>query len=530
MADLPNGFTGFPRARKRDDDEFESAGEASRKLQEALASGEGVPGPSTKSPIADSVLGIHRGPDRGRDEKPFAPAHSKKPGESHVTGAFYSPKIGRHAASGPREQAGDSVSASESGAANAAPSETLSGLTADPIERAVLAEPESAPDPVEPLDPADERWAWLEIDLAAIRHNVAEVRRRLGSRTRLMAVVAADAYGHGAVECSQAMLGAGADQLAVATVSEGVELRRAGIEAPVVVLQQPPFASIPLLVQHHLAPAIYEPDFAVAFGEEADRHGLAAPYHLAVNTGMNRIGISHRDAVEFLHQVSFHRALVLAGTFTHFATADGNDPFDFEAAARRFDEAVDSIRAAGFDPGLVHAANSAAMLRYPQVHYDMVRCGIALYGIQPCDSLRERFDIRPAMSVHARITDARLVPMSEGVSFGYLYRSPGSVKVCTVPLGYADGLQQRLSGKVDFIVGGRYHRQVGAICMDQCMFEVDLRDRNNVGLDPQIGDHVLVVGEEGAAQVTVDYLAEKAHTIPPEILAGFGQRLGRVYK
>ena len=470
MADYLNGFTGFAGRR---DEGFESAGEASRRLQEALAAGVGVPGPSTNSPVADNVL----------DQVPSRA------------------KVGRHAAASQLRESDFAVGAN--------------GFDLDELDA---------------IPPHDRQWAWLEIDLAAIRHNVAETRRYLQPRTRLMAVVAADAYGHGAVECSKAMLGAGADRLAVSSVPEGVQLRKAGVAAPILVLEQPPSTSIPLLLAYNITPTIYEPDFAVAYGELADLHGLSAPYHLAVNTGMNRVGVSFRDAVEFLQQVSFHRALVLEGTFTHFATADSSETLDFQVAARHFAEAIESICGAGFDPGIVHAANSAATYRFPEVHYDMVRCGISLYGIHSCEATRDRLDIRPAMSVHARIIDTHIVPMSEGVSYGYRYRSPGSVKICTVPIGYADGLRRGLSGNIDFIMDGRYYPQVGVICMDRCMFEIDLRNRRNLAFDPQVGDHVVIVGEQGAAQVTMDELAEKAGTVPYEIVVGFAQRLAREYR
>jgi alanine racemase len=160
----------------------------------------------------------------------------------------------------------------------------------------------------------------------------------------------------------------------------------------------------------------------------------------------------------------------------------------------------------------------------------MVRCGLSLYGIHPCEATRDRVDLRPAMSVHARIIDTHIVPVSEGVSYGYQYRSPGSVKICTLPIGYGDGLRRCLSGNIDFIMDGHYYPQVGAICMDQCMFEVDLRNRRRLTLDPQIGEHVIIVGEQGAAAITIDELAEKAGTVPDEITVGFGQRLARVYR
>ena len=472
MTDTLNGFTGFPKR----DENFESAAEASRKLQEAIASGAIGSRTPSPTPVPANVLqGVFGGADSP------ASANADEPGTDEERA--------------PQSQA----------------------LAFDFEE-------------LDNMPERDKRWAWLEIDLSAIRHNVATTRRYLDSRTRLMAVVKADAYGHGAVQSAKAMLGAGADRLAVSSVAEGVELRKAGITAPIVMLEQPPLTSAPLLLAYNITPAVYDPDFAVAYGEVADLHGVMAPYHLAVNTGMNRIGVSFRDAAEFLQQVSFHRALELEGVFTHFATADVPETLDFQMQARRFWEALESINAAGFNPGIVHAANSAATYRFPDVHFDMVRCGLSLYGIHPCEATRDRVDLRPAMSVHARIIDTHIVPVSEGISFGYQYRSPGSVKICTVPIGYADGLPHILSGNIDFIMEGRYYRQVGAICMDQCMFEIDLRNRRNPAYDAQVGDHVVIVGEQEAAQITMDELAEKAGTIPYEIVTGFGRRMAKVHR
>ena len=376
----------------------------------------------------------------------------------------------------------------------------------------------------------DRRWAWVEIDLNAIRHNVLETRRKLHPGCRLMAVVKADAYGHGAVKCANVALAAGAEWLAVATVPEALKLRKAGITARILILAQPPATAIPLLLAYNITPAVYEPAFAVAYGEAADLHGMKAPYHLAVNTGMNRIGVRYDDVVEFLRQVSFHRALKLEGVFTHYATADCPETLDFQRQVKRFVEAVNSMAMAGVDPGIVHTANSAAILRYPDVHFDMVRLGISLYGFHPCPETVGSIDLRPAMSVHARITDTRFVPVSEGVSYGLHYRSPGSVKICTIPIGYADGLRRGLSGNTDVIFQGNYYRQVGNICMDQCMFEYDLRNRSmRQRVEPQVGDEVLLVGEQGVARITIDEMAEKLGTIQHEISIGFAQRMPRIF-
>ena len=375
----------------------------------------------------------------------------------------------------------------------------------------------------------DARWAWIEIDQSAIRHNTLEAKKAIRPGCRLMAVVKADAYGHGAVPCAHTALAAGANCLAVATVEEAVELRVAGVDAPLLILAEPPISSVSLLLAYDILPAVYTAEFALAYAEVADTHNMKAPFHLAVNSGMNRIGVRAEEVVEFMRQVSFHRALELVGTFTHFATADCADDLDFRIQLKRFGEAVSSLRGAGFDPGIVHAANSATIFRYPQAHFDMVRLGISLYGYPPCDEVRSVTNLMPAMSVYARITNVNTPPINEGVGYGMHYRSPGSVKICTVPLGYADGLRRGLSGRGSFILDGQYCRQVGNICMDQCMFEVDMRSYGkNRRLDPQVGDKVTIVGRDGDAVVSITEMAYALDTIEYEVLIGFSHRLPRL--
>lgn len=387
------------------------------------------------------------------------------------------------------------------------------------------------PDKLRMIADTDRRWSWVEIDLSAIRHNVGEYRRRLGNRTRLMAIVKANAYGHGAVQVARTALNSGAEWLGVATVNEAIELREALVNAPILVLSEPPAATAPLLLAYKITPAVYTPEFAIAYAETADAFGLKAPYHLAINTGMNRIGVRHDQVIDFMMQVGFHRALELNGVFTHFATADSSEMLDFQIQAKRFMEAVSALRAAGIDPGIVHCANTAAGARFADVRFDMVRLGISLYGLHASDETRGLLDLRPAMSVHARITDTRTVPLGEGVSYGMEYRSPGSVKICTIPVGYADGLRHELSGRMDVILDGRRCRQVGQICMDMCMFEVDLRTYgSHRRLDPQIGDEVLLVGRQCESMITLDEMADVLGTINYEVACGFNMRLPKVYK
>ncbi len=208
------------------------------------------------------------------------------------------------------------------------------------------------------------------------------------------------------------------------------------------------------------------------------------------------------------------------------------ETLDLQIQAKRFVEAVGALRAANVNPGIVHAANSAAAIRYPEVHFDMVRIGSALFGFHPCAETHGLVELSPAMSVHARIVDAKIVPMSEGVGYGMRYRSPGSVKICTVPIGYADGLRCSLSGNTDFLVDGKAFRQVGSICMDQCMFEVDLRTyatRRRVDpSDRRRGDRRRLVGRCGGDH---GEMARKLGTVQREVALGFGRsRLPRLYR
>lgn len=386
-------------------------------------------------------------------------------------------------------------------------------------------------DELDRIGETDRRWSWVEINLGAIQNNVMAIKGTLRPETMFMAVVKADGYGHGAVACAKTALNSGADYIGVATIDEAMELRQAGIDAPMLILSEPPLTSIPLLLGYNVMPSVATVEFAVKYAEAADSIGAKAPYHLKVNTGMNRIGVRYDSVVDFLQTISFHRALDLVGTFTHFATADSQDTMDFNLQKSRFENALDAMRVAGFDPGIVHAANSAATIRYKDVQYDMVRPGLAMYGYFPCPETYGALNLLPAMSVKARITEVNQVPLGEGVSYGLLHRCNGFARICTVPIGYGDGLSRALSGRMDFIMGGRTYPQVGNICMDQCMFEVEVRTRSGIGrIEPQIGDEVTIVGEEGDVFTTIDQLADMLGTIPYEVMIAFGNsRMPKVY-
>lgn len=383
----------------------------------------------------------------------------------------------------------------------------------------------------QPLYPST-RWAWVEIDLEAIRQNTAAFRRCIRRGVKMMCVVKADAYGHGAVRCAQVMRRSGADQFAVATVNEGVQLRNAGIQEPILLLSEPPIDSVRTLVDYDIMPSVYTQEFALALGECAASSGRVARYHLAVDTGMTRIGVNWKDALEFRRSIDFHRGLQCAGTFTHFATADVPGDWDFKAQSDHFAEAVRSIKEAGLECGLVHCDNTPATVLYPELDYDMARVGIGLYGLHPSDCTRDHIDLVPAMSVRGRVTRVVEPEVGTGVGYGLTYRVPTpNIQIATVPIGYADGLARELSNRMDVLVNGQRCGQVGRICMDQFMFAMDV---NPVRADRPVrpvryGDTVTIMGADGDEYIGADDIARLRDTINYEVVCDFGLRLERVY-
>lgn len=346
----------------------------------------------------------------------------------------------------------------------------------------------------------------------------------------MLAVVKADAYGHGAIKVAETAIKCGAAYLGVATVDEAVELRKAHIEKPILIFAQPPETSIPVLLKYKVMPTVYTAEFAVKYAEEAYKNNMKAPYHLAINTGMNRIGVRHNTVLDFLKLINFHSALSLEGTFTHFATADCKDLMDFKKQYVFFCEAIDAMKKEGYNPGIVHCANSAATFRFPDTHFDMVRYGISMYGGYPCKEMKQLVKLKPVMSVHTRIHDERILGIGEGVSYGMNYRARGAVKICTLPIGYADGLRRSFSGKIDVLYKGQRFPQVGNICMDQCMFEIDMNSGYaQENFNAQIGEEVVVLGTDGNEEITIDELADIDGTINYEILCGLSRRMPRIY-
>lgn len=373
------------------------------------------------------------------------------------------------------------------------------------------------------------RWAWVEIDQGALRRNTRAFKNLLGYGKRLCCVVKADAYGHGAVQCAKIMHATGADMFAVATVSEGVQLREGGIKSPILVLNEPPIEACDTLLEYQIMPSVYSSEFALAYGERAVEMGCVGKYHMAIETGMNRIGVHFTDVLEFRREIDFHRGIECDGVFTHFATADDPDGWDYRLQCTRFSEAVAAMKDAGFECGIVHCSNTPASMLDHSMQFDMIRAGIGLYGLQPCEKSAPIMPLEPVMSVRARVTRTIHPAMGEGVGYGFTFRVPRTrVQVCTIPVGYADGLTRTLSNKMDVLYRGQRIRQVGNICMDQCMVAIQQTPARQMP-EAEVGDLITIVGKDGDAVISMDEMARLRGTINYEVACGFGMRLEKVY-
>jgi alanine racemase len=374
------------------------------------------------------------------------------------------------------------------------------------------------------------RPTWAEVDLNAIRHNVG-LLSRLVSPAGVMAVVKADGYGHGSVAAAYAALEAGATWLGVALVEEGVELRDAGIEAPVLLLSQPPVEAARAVVDAGLTPVVHSLKFVDGLAKAAADAGVdSQAVHLKVDTGMHRIGCSPSEALDLAPAIKKHRELHLQGLLTHFAVADEPDnPFTARQVAV-FEAVRKELARMGIRPPLVHAANSAGVLTAPEARYDLVRCGIAIYGIPPASELDGRLALRPALSLKARVSYVRHLVAGERLSYGLRYELAVPSTVVTVPVGYADGVPRRL-GEVggEVLINGRRRPIAGTVTMDQLLVDLGPSDGDGAAATVEIGTEVVLLGRQGDETITAAEWARKLGTIPYEVCCGIGERVPRRY-
>ncbi len=370
---------------------------------------------------------------------------------------------------------------------------------------------------------------WAEVDLAAYRHNVQVLQALTGPPTRLMAVVKADAYGHGAVHISRAAIDSGADFLGVSRLEEALELRATGIEAPVLILGYTPPEAVPRLIEQDLCQTVLSLPMAEALAGRAAAMGRALRTHIKVDTGMGRLGVLATEIpaerhVREVQAIIELPGLEVEGLFTHLATADSHDKDYSLLQLRRFKELVRTLQGLGIQIPLEHAANSAALMAIPDSHLDLVRPGIATYGLRPSNEWQKNdLDLRPVLQWKTRIIQLKEVPAGFGVSYGITYKTPEPTTLATVAVGYADGLNRLLSSRGEMLVRGHRARIVGRICMDLTILDVgDVPDVS-------VGDEVVILGRQGNEQITAEEMAATLDTLNYEIVTSISSRVPRIH-
>ncbi len=370
------------------------------------------------------------------------------------------------------------------------------------------------------MDPT--RRAWVEVDLAAIQANVAQIRQYISPQCRLMAVVKADAYGHGALAVSRATLEAGANCLGVATLEEGIQLRQESVQGTIILLGAINTPEEALEVQRwQLEPTLCTPKQVLTFAEAITQ---PLPVHLKIDTGMGRLGTHWQDALSFVRLAHSQPTLQVNSVYSHLATADEPNSCVLQEQHQRFQFVLKSLQLEGLAPPYVHLANSAATLADSALHYDMVRVGLLIYGLSPAEHLGSILNLQPAMQVRARIVQVKTLPAGSGVSYGHHFHTQQPTRVATVAIGYADGIPRTLSGKLFGLVRGQRAPQIGNVTMDQLMFDV-----SGLG-DIQEGEIVTLLGCDGEHCISAQDWATQLGTISYEILCGFKHRLPRVVR
>ncbi|MFO7941777.1 MAG: alanine racemase [Bacillota bacterium] len=368
---------------------------------------------------------------------------------------------------------------------------------------------------------------WLEIHLDTLRDNVAAIRehldRRGGRRSRIAAVVKAEGYGHGAIPIARTALKAGADSLAVAIADEGIALRKEGFDVPILVLGWTPPEMMEAAVDGDLTLTIFSLDDARVLSEVAQRTAATVPVHIKIDTGMSRLGFPPVPAaVDDIVAIASMNGIELEGMFTHFAVADEDHVFT-RKQIRHYLRMQNMLSARGLRIPIRHLCNSAAVLDFPDVAFDMVRPGLVMYGVYPSPSVSRSVPVRQFMTWKTRISQIRDIRPGDSVGYGRTYLAAEPVRVATLPVGYADGFSRSLSGGVgEVLIRGRRCPVIGRVCMDQAM--VALTD----AIAPDVGEEVVLMGSMGGETIDVDEMARRRETIAHEVFTGIGPRVPRI--
>lgn len=372
---------------------------------------------------------------------------------------------------------------------------------------------------------------WAEIDLDAIEYNFKQIKNNTKANCKIMCVIKADAYGHGAEFLANEYQSLGADWFAVSNLEEALQLRESGISKPILILGYTPVSEVNTLIDLNISQAILSLDYAKRLSESAYKIGKSLNVHIKLDTGMNRIGLNCQNqkscdnSIEDIKEISGMNGLHIQGMFTHFAVADEGDSGKEYTLKQynNFSYVREQLKNLGIDSGICHCSNSAGIIDYPEMNFDMVRAGIILYGLYPSDSLHKKVDLRPAMSLKSVISQLKTVEKNTRISYGGTFITDKETKIATVPIGYADGYLREFSNRAKMIVSSKKVPVIGRVCMDQLMLDVSsIKDVHE-------GDVVTVFGKCGNTEISVEDLANLASTINYEIICMVSKRVPRLY-
>lgn len=368
------------------------------------------------------------------------------------------------------------------------------------------------------------RPVWAEVDLDKLAHNMREIRRITKSE-KIIAVVKADAYGHGAVDVAPVLLENGANSLAVAMLSEAMELRRSGIECQIMILGFTPPELIDNLLKYDIEQTVFSYEFAKKLSKMAKHENKTAKIHIALDTGMGRIGFLPNDeSVQEVYKISKLPNIVIEGLFCHFSTADEKDKTYTYTQVEKYDDFYEKLKMKKVYINTRHIANSAAIIDLPEIHYEAVRPGIIIYGYYPSDEVnKKKIDLLPVMTLKTNVVHIKTLPPGEYVGYGREYKTDKESVIATLPIGYADGYTRLLFQKAKVIIKGKFAPVIGKICMDQCM--IDITDVSGV----KVGDEVILIGEDENNKFNADIVGELIGTISYEVVCMIGKRVPRVY-
>jgi len=363
----------------------------------------------------------------------------------------------------------------------------------------------------------------VEIDLDSIAYNIHQIRKKVGNKTKIMAVMKANAYGHGAVEVAKVAIDAGAQWLAVALVEEGIQLREAGIQSPILILGSTPPDQVHEVIKYNLSQTVCSRELIETLSNEAQSWNQTAKVHIKVDTGLGRLGIFPEEVAAFVKESSCLEGIEIEGIFTHFSVADEDKAFT-ELQIKKFKEVISNLEREKIHIPLKHAANSAAVVGFASSYFNLVRPGIILYGLYPSPEINRTIPLKPAMSFKTKITYLKRVPAGYSLSYDRTFTTKRKSLIAILPVGYADGYPRALSNKGEVLIKGKRAPVVGMICMDMTLVDVTHIP------DVKVGDEVVLFGKQNGAQISADEIASKSDLINYEILCGISKRVPRIYK